>query len=205
MIDLSGFTYTGPNGAVIPGESFPRSSVIVALNRALRHVFSEEVSAKAPNENKRRERNNLPPLTEDEKAQLRADAVADYIDAIVSGTWGVEDKAYSPRGSENRLAVLFNKAAESATIKKMESDGRTKDESGNYVNPKDNKGYELSVWVKNFLASKVVPEGETKTLGEIRTAEAEAEAQLALEKEQAQRAAKKAARERESNTPELEI
>lgn len=203
-IEFSG-TYTGPNGAIVDYARVPESSWKTAFNRQMKHVFNSEAAAQATDENDRRAKAGEAALTPDERRELIAEAVADYIEQIYTGTWGVKDKAYSPRGQANRLAVLFNAAAEKATRKKLDSDGTPKNEAGEYINRKDGMGYAIELWVANFLKNATVPEGETRTLGEIRTAEAEAEASDQLAKELAAKAAKKAAAAREAQTPVLEI
>lgn len=102
-IDFGDTVYTTPTGETIPFASFPPTTWINGLTRALNHVLKNEVVSKVVA--KRKTDGTMDAETE---AQIIADARAKYIESFLNGTWG-EPSGRAPRGpAANREEQIFN-------------------------------------------------------------------------------------------------
>lgn len=179
QVELSG-VYTNESGATVDLSRIPQKSAIVAVMRAMGHVFSNEFKAKFPKVNT----DSMSAEELDALNKSKTEWIDRYTGMIYDGTWG--EGARAPRGpTANTFESIFNKFLFAEVRKNLAKNGNTEgDEKDTFLNPKTQEYVELERWANAFLANP--------TKGAQRKAELEQRAQIEVDRLEALKALKSA-------------
>lgn len=202
IFDFRGKIFYGPNGVVINYEDLPASTLMTALTRQGKHVFSNEAVSKVSAEKARRRSNGLEPMNDDEEAELLENSLAHYRELWTTPDAWLPERSEGQGAHESREQYFTRVIGEKHTSDFLKGQGfkkaeTKKGEEVHFIDKKKKVAYPLSKWVVAYLADKKYG---TERKDAIDTAVI-----AAIQEENDKKAAKRAALEAAASMPTLDI